>query len=113
MSVTIYDYYLVICIVCSFVKAIVSCRLKPRWEDICAFRAFPYKFQTSLQLFELVDDYIQSEINKPLLQATCTVSFSINISHFMLTHSTLPTYLRDRHALLCSRHVLHFSYPLA
>ncbi|XP_027360162.1 general transcription factor 3C polypeptide 5-like isoform X2 [Abrus precatorius] len=43
-----------------------------RWEDICAFRAFPYKFQTSLQLFELVDDYIQSEINKPPSQATCT-----------------------------------------
>ncbi|XP_061346059.1 uncharacterized protein LOC133291756 isoform X2 [Gastrolobium bilobum] len=47
-------------------------KFKHRWEDICAFRAFPYKFQTSLQLFELVDDYIQSEINKPPLQATCT-----------------------------------------
>ncbi|XLT50948.1 hypothetical protein HN873_043552 [Arachis hypogaea] len=49
--------------------------LKPRWEDICTFRAFPYKMQTSLQLFELVDDYIQSEINKPPSQASCTVSF--------------------------------------
>ncbi|XP_015951552.1 uncharacterized protein LOC107476274 isoform X1 [Arachis duranensis] len=47
-------------------------RLKPRWEDICTFRAFPYKLQTSLQLFELVDDYIQSEINKPPSQASCT-----------------------------------------
>ncbi|KAF7801350.1 general transcription factor 3C polypeptide 5-like isoform X1 [Senna tora] len=46
--------------------------LKQRWEDICAFRVFPYKFQTSLQLFELVDDYIQLEINKPPQQATCT-----------------------------------------
>ncbi|XP_012575688.1 uncharacterized protein [Cicer arietinum] len=47
-------------------------KLKHRWEDICAFRAFPYKFQTSLQLFELVDDYVQSEINKPTMQITCT-----------------------------------------
>ncbi|XP_020972409.1 general transcription factor 3C polypeptide 5-like isoform X3 [Arachis ipaensis] len=46
--------------------------LKPRWEDICTFRAFPYKLQTSLQLFELADDYIQSEINKPPSQASCT-----------------------------------------
>lgn len=75
--VTICGYYLVICVVFSFLKAFVLCRPKHRWEDICAFRAFPYKLQTSLQLFELVDDYIQSEINKPPLQATCTVSFSI------------------------------------
>ncbi|CAL5192041.1 unnamed protein product [Lathyrus oleraceus] len=47
-------------------------KLEHRWGDICAFRAFPYKFQTSLQFFELVDDYIQSEINKPPMQATCT-----------------------------------------
>ncbi|KAL4313916.1 hypothetical protein AHAS_Ahas15G0032900 [Arachis hypogaea] len=45
---------------------------KHRWGDICAFHAFPCKFQTSLQLFELVDDYIQSEINKPPLLAVCT-----------------------------------------
>ncbi|KAI4332044.1 hypothetical protein L6164_016985 [Bauhinia variegata] len=45
---------------------------KHRWEDICAFRIFPFKFQTSLQLFELVDDYIQSEIRKPPMQTTCT-----------------------------------------
>ncbi|RYR76888.1 hypothetical protein Ahy_A01g001403 isoform B [Arachis hypogaea] len=49
--------------------------LKLRWEEICTFRAFPYKLQTSLQLFELVDDYIQSEINKPPSQASCTISF--------------------------------------
>ncbi|GAU21818.1 hypothetical protein TSUD_176630 [Trifolium subterraneum] len=59
-----------------------SCnKLNHRWEDICAFRAFPYKFQTSLQFFELVDDYIQSEINKPPMQATCTFEsgwFSLN-----------------------------------
>nr|XP_027122143.1 general transcription factor 3C polypeptide 5-like [Coffea arabica] len=42
-----------------------SYQLKHRWEDICAFRAFPYKCQTSLQLFELADDYIQEEIRKP------------------------------------------------
>ncbi|KAL2348666.1 hypothetical protein Fmac_002666 [Flemingia macrophylla] len=56
----------------SYCDAHTACRSKHRWEDICAFRAFPYKFQTSLQLFELVDDYIQSEINKPPSQATCT-----------------------------------------
>lgn len=53
----------------------VSFRLKHRWEDICSFRVFPYKFQTSLQLFELVDDYIQQEIRKPPQQATCSVRF--------------------------------------
>ncbi|KAI9126464.1 hypothetical protein K1719_002060 [Acacia pycnantha] len=55
---------------------------KHRWEDLCAFRVFPYKFQTSLQLFELVDDYIQLEIKKPPLQETCTFEtgwFSHNI----------------------------------
>ncbi|KAG5069639.1 hypothetical protein JHK85_002016 [Glycine max] len=52
--------------------AVVSCRSKHRWKDICAFRVFPYKFQTSLQFFDLVDDYIQSEINKPTFRPTCT-----------------------------------------
>lgn len=42
-----------------------------RWEDICAFRAFPNKCQTSFQLCELEDDYIQEEIRKPATQATC------------------------------------------
>lgn len=54
----------------------VSNREKQRWEDICAFRVFPFKCQTSLQLFELADDYIQQEIRKPPNQQTCTVSFS-------------------------------------
>ncbi|TKY70276.1 General transcription factor 3C polypeptide 5 [Spatholobus suberectus] len=56
----------------SYCDAHSANKSKHRWEDLCAFRAFPYKFQTSLQLFELVDDYIQSERNKPPLQATCT-----------------------------------------
>ncbi|RVW70196.1 hypothetical protein CK203_051519 [Vitis vinifera] len=46
--------------------------LKQRWEDICSFQVFPYKCHTSLQLFELADDYIQQEIRKPLKQTTCT-----------------------------------------
>ncbi|XP_057954994.1 uncharacterized protein LOC131148996 isoform X2 [Malania oleifera] len=46
--------------------------LKHRWGDICAFRVFPYKCQTSLQLCELADDYIQQEIRKPSKQTTCT-----------------------------------------
>ncbi|XP_019444865.1 PREDICTED: general transcription factor 3C polypeptide 5-like [Lupinus angustifolius] len=56
----------------SYCDANSANKSKPRWEDICAFRAFPCKFQTSLQFFDLVDDYIQSEINKPPSQATCT-----------------------------------------
>ncbi|XP_029126617.1 general transcription factor 3C polypeptide 5 isoform X5 [Cajanus cajan] len=56
----------------SYCDAHSANKSKHRWEDICAFRAFPYKFQTSLQLFELVDDYIQAEINKPPSQSTCT-----------------------------------------
>lgn len=84
--------------------AVVSCRSKHRWKDICAFRVFPYKFQTSLQFFDLVDDYIQSEINKPTFRPTCTVlllyEFLFNISFIMLTHLILPTHLKDKHALL-------------
>ena len=42
--------------------------LKHRWEDICAFRVFPYKCHTTLQLSELGDDYIQEQIRKPPAQ---------------------------------------------
>ncbi|GMY16885.1 general transcription factor 3C polypeptide 5-like [Fagus crenata] len=56
----------------SYCDAIAAKGLKHRWEDICAFRVFPYKFQTSLQFFELADDYIQQEIRKPSKQTTCT-----------------------------------------
>ncbi|XP_024024632.1 general transcription factor 3C polypeptide 5 isoform X2 [Morus notabilis] len=45
---------------------------KQRWGDICTFQVFPVKCQTSLQLFELADDYIQQEIRKPPSQKTCT-----------------------------------------
>ncbi|KAL9233143.1 hypothetical protein vseg_008174 [Gypsophila vaccaria] len=41
-----------------------STGLKQKWEDLCAFRVFPYKCQTYLQLFELDDDYIQEEMPK-------------------------------------------------
>lgn len=51
-----------------------SCRSKNRWKDLCAFRVFPTKCSTVLQLYELVDDYIQQEIKKPPKQSTCTVS---------------------------------------
>ncbi|CAN8265036.1 unnamed protein product [Cochlearia groenlandica] len=44
---------------------------KPSWEDICAFKVFPFKCQTFLQLFELEDEYIQQEIRKPPKQTTC------------------------------------------
>ncbi|ESQ31986.1 hypothetical protein EUTSA_v10003925mg [Eutrema salsugineum] len=44
---------------------------KPSWDDICAFKVFPFKCQTFLQLFELDDEYIQREIRKPPKQTTC------------------------------------------
>ncbi|KAF5742792.1 Transcription factor IIIC subunit 5 putative isoform 2 [Tripterygium wilfordii] len=56
----------------SYCDASTSQGLKHRWEDLCSFRVFPYKCQTSLQLFELADDYIQQEIRKPPNQTTCT-----------------------------------------
>ncbi|PIA28218.1 hypothetical protein AQUCO_07200099v1 [Aquilegia coerulea] len=48
-------------------------KLKRTWKDLCTFRVFPCKSQISLQLFELVDDYIQEEIRKPPEQ-TCSFS---------------------------------------
>uniref|UniRef100_A0A803KTX3 Transcription factor IIIC subunit 5 HTH domain-containing protein n=1 Tax=Chenopodium quinoa TaxID=63459 RepID=A0A803KTX3_CHEQI len=47
---------------------------KHNWEDLCAFRVFPYKCQTYFQLSELADDYIQNEIRKPLNHTVCTCS---------------------------------------
>ena len=52
------------------------CSLKHRWEDLCKFRFFPYRKQYSFQLYELDDDYIQQEIQKPPKLTSCTVSFS-------------------------------------
>ncbi|WCJ21818.1 Transcription factor IIIC subunit 5 [Euphorbia peplus] len=46
--------------------------LRHKWEDLCKFQVFPYKFQTTLQLYELDDGYIQEEIKKPPKQTTCT-----------------------------------------
>ncbi|XP_065860853.1 uncharacterized protein [Euphorbia lathyris] len=46
--------------------------LRHKWEDLCKFQVFPYKFQTLLQLCELDDDYIQQEIKKPPKRTTCT-----------------------------------------
>lgn len=48
-------------------------RVKHRWKDICSFQVFPAKCQTSLQLYELVDDYIQEEIRKPPKKTKCSV----------------------------------------
>eukprot|EP00257_Ricinus_communis_P021369 XP_015580843.1 general transcription factor 3C polypeptide 5 isoform X2 [Ricinus communis] len=56
----------------SFSDANAAKGLKHKWEDLCKFQVFPYKFQTSLQLCELDDDYIQQEIKKPPKQTTCT-----------------------------------------
>ncbi|XP_011655959.1 general transcription factor 3C polypeptide 5 isoform X1 [Cucumis sativus] len=49
---------------------------------ISAFQVFPRKFQTSLQLFELQDEYIQEEIRKPSEEALCSYEsgwFSLRI----------------------------------
>lgn len=56
----------------SYCDSNVASGLKHRWDDICAFRVFPYKCQISLQFFELADDYIQQEIKKPSNQTTCS-----------------------------------------
>ncbi|PHU07602.1 hypothetical protein BC332_24091 [Capsicum chinense] len=55
----------------SYCESRLSSGLQHRWDDICAFRVFPYKCQISLQLCELKDDYIQQEIRKPSREETC------------------------------------------
>jgi hypothetical protein len=92
-----FDDYHSFCVGFPFFKAIVSCRLNQRWEDICSFRAFPYKVQTSLQFFELVDDYIQSEINKPPMQTTCTVRFSYEVIFSFICWCTWHCHTLKRH----------------
>lgn len=52
----------------------IASGINHKWEDLCAFRAFPSKYHTSFQLFELADDYIQQEISKPVTQTTCTLA---------------------------------------
>ncbi|KAL6192291.1 hypothetical protein ACLB2K_033382 [Fragaria x ananassa] len=57
-------------------------QLKHKWSDLCAFRVFPYKCHTTLQLFELDDDYIQEQIRKAPAQTTCSPEtgwFSYNV----------------------------------
>lgn len=55
----------------SYCESRSSSGLQHRWDDICAFRVFPYKCQLSLQLCEVKDDYIQQEIKKPPKEETC------------------------------------------
>ncbi|KAL3820567.1 hypothetical protein ACJIZ3_006480 [Penstemon smallii] len=45
--------------------------LTNKWKDICAFRVFPYNLQSTFQLCDLEDDYIQQEIRKPGSQESC------------------------------------------
>ncbi|CAH8268002.1 unnamed protein product [Arabidopsis lyrata] len=56
----------------SYCDANATNSAKPSWNDICAFKLFPFKCQTFLQLFELDDEYIQREIRKPPKQTTCS-----------------------------------------
>lgn len=67
-------------------------RQKHKWGDLCAFRVFPYKCHTTLQLFELDDDYIQEQIRKAPAQTTCSVSFK-NQAVLALFH--LPMHLHQ------------------
>lgn len=43
---------------------------KKTWKSICQFQVFPWKNFTNLQFFELDDDFIQVEIQKPTDQTT-------------------------------------------
>ncbi|KAH9304773.1 hypothetical protein KI387_009177, partial [Taxus chinensis] len=47
---------------------------KVLWKDICAFRVVPHKKFSSLQLYDLQDDYIQEQIRKPPERTTCRQS---------------------------------------
>ncbi|OAY80178.1 General transcription factor 3C polypeptide 5 [Ananas comosus] len=51
----------------------VASRSKQRWKDICQFQVIPSKSFVCLQLFEVVDDFIQEEIRKPSKQRNCLV----------------------------------------
>ncbi|KAK8947604.1 hypothetical protein KSP40_PGU013778 [Platanthera guangdongensis] len=48
--------------------------LKHKWKDICKFKVWPSKVSTCLQLFELQDDFIHQEIEKPTTRTTCAPS---------------------------------------
>ena len=61
----------------------LSHRMSYAHEKICAFQVFPHKFQTSLQLFELEDEYIQEEIKKPSEETSCSVSLPSNITFYL------------------------------
>ncbi|KAH9669421.1 transcription factor IIIC subunit 5 [Citrus sinensis] len=67
----------------SYCDSNADTELKYRWKDLCAFQVFPTKCSTSLQLFELVDDYIQQEIRKPVKRTTCSLQTGWFSSHVL------------------------------
>lgn len=67
----------------SYCDSNTDTELKHRWKDLCAFQVFPTKCSTSLQLFELVDDYIQQEIRKPVKRTTCSLQTGWFSSHVL------------------------------
>ncbi|KAH9717970.1 transcription factor IIIC subunit 5 [Citrus sinensis] len=67
----------------SYCDSNADTELKHRWKDLCAFQVFPTKCSTSLQLFELVDDYIQQEIRKPVKRTTCSLQTGWFSSHVL------------------------------
>ncbi|CAH9120865.1 unnamed protein product [Cuscuta epithymum] len=56
----------------SYCEAQTESGVKHRWTDVCSFQVFPSKCQISLQLCDLVDDYIQEEIKKPHKTTECS-----------------------------------------
>ncbi|KAL9462236.1 hypothetical protein AB3S75_000274 [Citrus x aurantiifolia] len=67
----------------SYCDSNADTELKHRWKDLCAFQVFPTKCSTSLQLFELVDDYIQQEIRKPVKRTICSLQTGWFSSHVL------------------------------
>ncbi|XP_031383481.1 general transcription factor 3C polypeptide 5-like isoform X2 [Punica granatum] len=67
----------------SFDNRVATNELKQRWEDICAFRVFPHKFNVILQLYELADEYIQHEIRNSPPQQTCTLKSGWFTDHML------------------------------
>lgn len=47
---------------------------KISWKDICAFKVVPHKKFSSLQLYDLQDEYIQEQIRRPPERTTCRQS---------------------------------------
>ncbi|KAL3820566.1 hypothetical protein ACJIZ3_006471 [Penstemon smallii] len=66
--------------------------LTNNWKDICAFRVFPYNLQSTFQLCDLEDDYIQQEIRKPGCQESCHMSFSSPVGNMWFSSHAIRSF---------------------